>query len=83
MTIEVPRSLEPLIQHYAAEHGWSLNEAYDWLLKRGVAVFRSEQTAAKIPSDLQGPIVSSSQSRIMSSFVITVSADANAALIGL
>jgi len=58
MTVEVPSSLESSIQEYATAHGYSPNEACDWLLKRGLAVYRSEQTAAKIPQELQGLIVS-------------------------
>ena len=58
MNIAIPTRLEPLIQDYATANGYSINEACDWLLKRGLAVYRSEQTEVKIPTELQGIIVS-------------------------
>lgn len=58
MNIEVPDNLESAINAYATAHGYSLDKACEWLLKRGLAVYRSEQTAAKIPPELEGLIVS-------------------------
>lgn len=58
MNIEIPTNLEASIQNYATAHDFNLEEACNWLLKRGLAVYRCEQTSEKIPPELQGLIVS-------------------------
>jgi uncharacterized protein (DUF433 family) len=58
MRIEPSEKLERRIQAYAAANGCDLDQACLRLISLGLAVYRSEQTSAKIPAELKGLIVS-------------------------